>query len=157
MAIESVQNLKEETIEKLQDLIRANIDSYKGFKQASEKVENEHLKDLFCTLATERSEQATQLQKYVELNHEDAEDDGSYAAAGHRAWVSLRAAISDGDNYAMLAEAERGEDYIKGLYEKVLVDIAGNALSDVLHQQYSQVKATHDRIRDLRDSLKDNE
>jgi len=63
--------------------------------------------------------------------------------------------LSGGDAYAVLAEAERGEDQIKHAYEDVLQETAGSAMNDVLQSQYAIVKAGHDKIRDLRDAHKD--
>ena len=155
MSLETKFNLREETIEKLQKLIRYNIDSHDGFREAAEEIESPQLASLFRDLAQERSALATELQSYVEWNEEEAEDEGSISAAVHRLWIDVRSQFTGGDSYAILAEAERGEDYIKEAYEDVLKDIPGNALNDVLQKQYARVKAAHDRIRDLRDAYKD--
>ncbi|TWT39087.1 PA2169 family four-helix-bundle protein [Blastopirellula retiformator] len=58
------------------------------------------------------------------------------------------------DCYAILAEAEAGEDHIKHAYEDALKETAGSAMNDVLQKQYAQVKQGHDRIRDMRDAFK---
>lgn len=152
MSLETKFNLSEETIEKLQTLIRYNIDAHDGFEKCSEEIKSPHLASLFRDLAHERSAMATELQEYVEWNNEDAEDDGSISAAVHRIWIGIRSTLSGDDAYAILSEAERGEDYIKEAYEDVLTDIPGSALNDVLQHQYARVKSAHDRIRDLRDS-----
>jgi len=155
MTLETKNNLNEKTIDKLQKLIRANIDSYDGFKEAAESVENAPVKELFCKLAEKRSDMATELQQYVEWNGKDAEDDGSVAAAVHRIWLNIRIKFTSGDTKAVLEEAERGEDHIKEAYEEVLKETAGSAMNDVLQKQYASVKAGHDQIRDLRDAFKE--
>ncbi len=55
--------------------------------------------------------------------------------------------------YAVVAEAERGEDVIKQAYENAGRDLAGNVLG-IINDQFSVIKQTHDAVRDLRDSLK---
>ena len=158
MALETKWDLEEKTIDKLQTLIRFNIDAYDGFKECAEEVDGTRLRELFLDLAKQRSNNATQLQSHVEWNNEDAEDDGSARAAVHRAWINVREALSgDNNNYEILAEAERGEDYIKDAYEDVLEDHPGSAMSDVIHEQYKGVKAAHDKIRDLRDMCKEED
>jgi uncharacterized protein (TIGR02284 family) len=152
MTLETKFNLSEETIEKLQTLIRYNIDAHDGFQKCAEEIKSPHLASLFRDLAHERSAMATELQEYVEWNNEDAEDEGSLSAAVHRTWINIRSNLSGHDAHAILAEAERGEDYIKEAYEDVLTDIPGSALNDVLQHQYARVKSAHDRIRDLRNS-----
>lgn len=50
-------------------------------------------------------------------------------------------------------EAERGENHIKEAYEEVLQETADSPMNELLLAQYAKVKAGHDTIRDLRDSL----
>lgn len=155
MAFETKTSLTDETIDKIQKLIRANIDAYDGFTECAEQIEDPSIAKLFRELADERSELATELQNYVEWNGEEADDSGTFAAQVHRAWIAVRSTLSGGDAYAILAEAERGEDHIKHAYEDVLRDTAGSALNDVLQAQYFCVKRAHDRVRDMRDGFKD--
>ena len=154
MSIETKTDLNQSTIDGIQKLIRYNIDSCDGYRESADLVTDPVASSLFKDIAEQRSEFANKLQNYVEINGEEACDDGSIMAAVHRKWIEVRTAISGGDVYPVLCEAERGEDYIKGAYEDVLVATAGSALNDVLTQQYAQVKQGHDAIRNLRDGLK---
>ncbi|WP_430454158.1 PA2169 family four-helix-bundle protein [Rhodopirellula europaea] len=154
MSLETKIDLNETTLEKLQKLIRANIDSYNGFHESAEELKDERLATLFRSIGDERSAMAAELQQYVEFNGKEAEDDGSVAAKTHRIWINIRGKLSGGDATVILIEAERGEDHIKEAYEDVLKDTAGSAMNDVLTAQYAKVKAGHDKIRDLRDAYK---
>lgn len=154
MSLETKIDLNETTLEKLQKLIRANIDSYNGFHESAEELKDERLATLFRSIGDERSAMAAELQQYVEFNGKEAEDDGSVAAKTHRIWINIRGKLNGGDATVILIEAERGEDHIKEAYEDVLKDTAGSALNDVLTAQYAKVKAGHDKIRDLRDAYK---
>ncbi|QDV27443.1 PA2169 family four-helix-bundle protein [Aureliella helgolandensis] len=154
MSLETKTDLNETTVNKLQKLIQANIDSYNGFHESAEEIDDATLKTLFKDIGDQRSAMASKLQEYVELNGEEAEDDGSVAAKTHRIWINIRSKINGGDPYVILIEAERGEDHIKAAYEDVLKETAGSAMNDLLTEQYRGVKAGHDRIRDLRDSYK---
>jgi uncharacterized protein (TIGR02284 family) len=152
--METKIDLNEKTVEGIQTLIRYNIDSYDGFREAAEEISDENLATTFRTLAAERSELATELQNYVQINSEAPVDEGSAMAAVHRAWINVRSKLNGGSAYPVLCEAEKGEDYIKAAYEDTLKETAGSAMNDVLTKQYAQVKAGHDRIRDLRDAHK---
>ncbi len=152
MSVETKTNLDSTTVSKLQDLIRINIDSEEGFQEAAQQIEDVNVNGVFTQLAAQRSQNATELQDYVQWNGEKPRDEGSYAAAFHRTWLNLRSILSGGDVHVVLAEAERGEDSIKQAYEDALKQTAGSAVNDVLTRQYANVKAGHDRIRDLRDS-----
>lgn len=156
MSIETKTDLNETTTAKLQKLIRANIDSYNGFHESAEEVEDAKLKTLFKEIGDQRSAMASKLQEFVEFNGEEAEDDGSVAAKTHRIWINIRSKINGGDPYVILIEAERGEDHIKEAYEDVLKETAGSAMNDVLTDQCAAVKAGHDKIRDLRDVCKNH-
>ena len=154
MAIETKHKLNEETVSKLQELIRLNIDSEEGFQHAANEIEDATIAAMFTELASQRAQNATELQEYVQWNGDKPRDEGSYAAAFHRTWIDLRAKLNGGDATVLLIEAERGEDQIKKAYEDTLKETAGSAMNDVLSKQYANVKAGHDRIRDLRDEYK---
>ncbi|TWT53776.1 hypothetical protein Pla22_14090 [Rubripirellula amarantea] len=154
MSLETKTDLNETTINKLQKLIRANIDSYNGFHESAEEIDDAQLTTLFKEIGDQRSAMASELQKFVEFNGKEAEDDGSVAAKTHRIWINIRSKINGGDPYVILIEAERGEDHIKAAYEEVLKETAGSAMNDLLTDQYAAVKAGHDKIRDLRDAYK---
>ncbi len=154
MSLETKTDLNETTIDKLQKLIRANIDSYNGFHESAEEIDDTKLATLFKELGDQRSAMAGELQKYVEFNGEEAEDDGTVAAKTHRIWINIRSKLSGGDPHVILIEAERGEDHIKAAYEDVLKETAGSAMNDVLTEQYAAVKAGHDKVRSLRDTYK---
>ena len=149
---ETTHNLPSETIDKLQDLLRVNIDSENGFRDAAGKVDDTALRRVFRQFADERENNAGELKQFVEINGEAAVDDGSLMAALHRTWIDLRTALSSNDSKAVLNEAERGEDHIKHMYEDVLTETAGSAVHDVLQHQYAKIKAAHDVVRDLRDT-----
>lgn len=155
MALETKSTLEDKTVEKLQKLIRANIDSHDGFREAAEQIDDTKVASLFRNLAAERSRIAEELQTYVEWNGKEAEDDGSFSAGVHRAWLDVRSKLNSGDAYVILIEAERGEDHIKDAYEDVLKETAGSAMNDLLQSQYAKVKAGHDKVRDLRDAYKE--
>lgn len=154
MVLETKTTLEDQTLEQLQKLTRANIDAYYGLKEAAEQINDTIVADLFHGVARERSQIVDELKTYIEWNGEDVPEDGTFAASVHRTWIDIRGMISGGDAYAILAEAERGEDHIKTAYEDVLTQTAGSAMNDVLQEQYMKVKSGHDCIRDLRDQYK---
>lgn len=153
MALESKTTLNAETIDVLQELIRVNTDSRKGFHEVADHTDDARLETLFRGLGMQRGLQAEQLKLLVDANGETSKDSGSMAASAHRAWIDLRSALGGGTT-AMLEEAERGEDQIKETYESALKKSAGSAVTDLLNEQYREVKAAHDKIRELRDSYK---
>jgi uncharacterized protein (TIGR02284 family) len=62
--------------------------------------------------------------------------------------------FTGGDEHAILAECERGEDSAVEEFQKAVNDDLPPALQEVVSRQYAEIKAAHDRIRDLRDASK---
>ncbi len=149
--METLTDLKPETVEAIKDLVKINIDSSKGYLASADAVEDPNLSQFFSACAARRNEFAEQLRTKLEMSDKEASDTGSLKATAHRWWLKARAALQSGDRHAVLAEAERGEDAIKECYEDVITKTVGNPLSDLLHHQYADVKATHDTVRDMRD------
>jgi uncharacterized protein (TIGR02284 family) len=155
MAVRTIDDMSTETVNKLQDLVRINIDSAKGFEEAAEKLDNLTVAESFRRLAEERRLQANELGNYVRRNDEEPPTEGSYLAAFHRCWMSFRQSLG-GDDSTVLSEAEAGEDQIKEAYEDALKETAGSPVNDVLTRQYADVKAAHDHVRDLRDAAQND-
>jgi len=150
--IETKTDLNSTTLKKLQQLVQINLDSEKGFNEVSHDIKDKSIASVFTELGNQRRENALELKELMIENGEMPIEDGSYLAEFHRAWISLRELLSGGSSYAILSEAERGEDAIKKAYEDVLIASAGSAVNDVLTRQYAIVKAGHDRVRDMRNS-----
>ena len=141
------------TLAKLHDLVPIYVESDEGFTEASKEIKDKTIAALFLDLASQRKSNAEELQEFIAWNGEKTEVKGFYIAVMHRAWIVLRGMISGGDSYAILSEAERGEDAIKGAYEDAMPSVSRNAVYDVLSRQYVRVKADHDRIKSLRDKF----
>lgn len=151
MTLETVSTLEETTVDTLRDLVQVNIDSRDGFREAASATSNPTLKGEFETFARERARQADELLTFVDLNGNERDVEGSYAAKLHRTWINIRTALSSDHVQVVLDEAERGEDVIKAAYEDALKKTAGSAVNDVLMSHMKDVKASHDRIRAQRD------
>lgn len=151
--METITTLRSDTLEALKDLARANIDSSKSFEEAANAIDDLQLKTMFRDIAQIRRANTASLRRYIQLNDEDVENHGSMRGALHRWWLNLRVTLQTENRLALVAEVERSEDAIKRAYEAILVRVSGNALSDVLHTQFREVKLHHDRIRDMRERL----
>jgi len=147
-------NLNDQIIDKLNDLIRVNIDSCKGFKEASEIVDDEQISAEFRGLAQQRLANAEELKRYVEFDDEMAQSSGSASGAVHRWWMELRSRATGGDPSVVLSEAERGEDVITHEYQDALNETAGSPVNEILLRQYIAVKKGHDHVKALRDAAK---
>lgn len=146
---------KKETISTIDNLIETLKDGQEGFRQAAEAVKRENLKAVFSDYSQQRSRFLKELQSEAEsLGAEKPEQTSSAAGAMHRAWIGLKSALSGGDEHAILAECERGEDSAVDEYKKALDDNLSPSLREIVSRQYRDVQAAHDQIRTLRDATK---
>jgi uncharacterized protein (TIGR02284 family) len=139
----------------LNSLIETCKDGQEGFRSASQDVSNAALKSLFKELEMERGRFCSELQRLVAMLGEDAESSGSVSGTFHRGWIDLKSALSSGDEHAILAECERGEDSAVAEYRDSLEnDELPESVREVIRRQFLGVIEAHDRIRDLRDAYK---
>jgi len=139
----------------IDNLIETLKDGQKGFKQAAEGVSNPQLKSLFRDYSQQRSRFATALQSEARQHGEtDLETSSSATCALHRGWINLKSAITGGDEHAILAECERGEDSAVEEYKKALEDGLAPSAQELVSRQFVEIKAAHDRIKSLRDASK---
>ncbi len=143
------------TISTINSVIETLKDGQEGFRQAAEAAKDRQLKSLFSELSLQRSKFAGELQnEAIRLGEPKPEDSSSTAGALHRAWINLKSAITSADDHAILAECERGEDSAVKEYKEAMEEDLAGPVRDIISRQYTEVKAAHDRVRDLRDAMK---
>jgi len=130
---------------KLDDLIVTLIDSVKGFEHSADKAEAARYRDFFLEMARDRHEAVTALQAASRAEGGSPADYGSAAGTLHRRIEDLRVALGGGDK-AIIKEVERGEDYLKEEFERVLADelMSPGAMAAV-RDAYASVRRGHDR------------
>ena len=138
----------------LNSLITTTIDSVNGFRRSAENADSANFKKLFTHFAEQRAQIVGRLQQRVRELGGTPEDDGSIKAALHRGWENLRTALSANDDAAVIAEVERGEDYIKEKYEMALSDsdLSPESLT-LVRSCYQNVREGHDRASQLKHGL----
>jgi uncharacterized protein (TIGR02284 family) len=146
---------QKEVISTINNLIETLKDGQEGFKQAAEGVKDPQLKSLFREYSQQRSRFAAQLQSQAQsLGEREPETSSSAAGTLHRAWINLKTAATRGDDHAILAECERGEDSAVEEYRKAIDSNLSVPVRDVVSRQYAEIKNAHDRIKHLRDTRK---
>ena len=146
---------EKEVISTIHNLIETLKDGQEGFKQAADGVKSPKLKSLFNECSQQRSRFATELQSQARsLGEPEPETSSTATGALHRAWINLKSAVTRGDDHAILAECERGEDSAVEEYEKAMRDNLSAPLREIVSRQYAQIKNAHDRIKNLRDTTK---
>lgn len=140
-------------VSKLDDLIVTTIDSVRGYEHSAKHADAGRFVQFFEDMAEERRRVIEALSaKSRELGGTPAEY-GSTAATIHRRVEDLRRVLGGGDE-AILSEIERGEDYLKEEFDRVLADerMSPGALG-VVRECYTSVLKGHDTTKKLRDLL----
>jgi uncharacterized protein (TIGR02284 family) len=144
---------QKEIVSTINSLIETLKDGQEGFKQAAEAVKDSELKSLFREYSQQRARFAGELQGQAQqLGESKPEDSSSAAGAMHRAWINLKSVVTSGDDHAILAECERGEDSAVKEYQKAMQNDLSSPIGETISRQYSEVKDAHDRIKNLRDA-----
>ena len=147
---------QKEIISTINGLIETLKDGQEGFKQASEAVKDTSLKSLFNEFSLQRAKFAGELQsEAVRLGESEPEKSSSASGALHRAWINIKSAVTSGDDHAILAECERGEDSAMSEYREAMEEKEiSSPIREIIARQYQDVKSAHDRIKSLRDATK---
>lgn len=151
-APEFAQNMKPETVEGLQCIIRALNDSVSYHQEAAKSIDDDHVQKTFERIAEERTEIVNSVSDYVALANEEPVEDGSWMGSLRNIWTKFRAGLNAGDATVVLIEAERAEDVIVNKFKDILPELAGNPINDKLLQHFEKVKAGHDQVLALRNA-----
>lgn len=143
-------------IDALNTLVEINNDRIEGYETAGKETNEPDLKVLFTKLAETSQDCRIELEREVELLGGTPAKGTKVSGKFFRAWMDVKAAITGKDRKAILESCEFGEDHAIKTYESVLEDdsehLNGEQIS-LIESQYDLLKADHDAVRALRDSL----
>lgn len=141
----------DKAISVLNNLIETLKDGEQGFRTAAEGLTDAQTKAVFNEYSGQRAQMARELQDEVRRLGGDPEKSGSTAGALHRGWIDIKTAVTGKDPHAIVAEAERGEDVAKNVYDEALKEPLPESARIIVQQQAAKVRQAHDRVRDIRD------
>jgi uncharacterized protein (TIGR02284 family) len=128
-------------------------DGEAGFNAAAEAVSDESLKTEFFQYSRVRAGFAAALVSSLQRIGQSSSTNGSLAGAVHRGWIKLTM-LKPGDNeHAVLAACESGEDSAIQAYTQAMRSPLPGVIAELVSNQFKIIKATHDRIRALRDAV----
>lgn len=149
-----MQTDSDRAVKVLNDLIETTLDSAHGYEEAAENVKDSQLKSMFAERSRKRMEMGRELQAEVRTFGGEPHDDQSMAGKMHNKFVDLKAAVTGGDAKAVIDEVERGEDVIKGKFEKAMSDEdLPPAARDAVSRCYQSIRADHDEVSRMKHSM----
>ena len=140
------------TIDVLNSLAEISRDGEAGFKAAADAVKDAKIKSTLSAASARCAIGAAELETEITKLGGTPTRSGSAAGALHLAWTNIKAAVTGGDDEAILSECERGEDAAKAAYEKALQEELPVEVAAIIRRQYQGVRQNHDLIRDMRDA-----
>ena len=143
---------REELIESLNGLIQTCRDAENGFQTAADHIKDSDLKMLFRQWSIQRAQFASELEGEVRQLGGTPAKTGSVSAAFHRGWMNIKSIVTGGRDEAIIAECERGEDTALENYQRVLKNNLPPNVLPVVKHQFTELKRSHDRIRDLEEA-----
>jgi uncharacterized protein (TIGR02284 family) len=130
----------------LNDLVEIALDSADGYTEAARDTRAARYSAAFQARASERRQLAARLQRQVAELGGDAERDGSALASAHRMFVNLQQTMRSGDQ-AVVAEVERGENYIEQQFQRALHDDGlGPSTHAVIEEACRVVQADREQV-----------
>ncbi|GAA0879170.1 hypothetical protein GCM10009119_21380 [Algoriphagus jejuensis] len=149
-------NTTTDTAEILNDLVQINNDRIEGYQKAIEnlKAEDQDLKTLFMSLITESQKCKTELSNELTTLNAPTTESSTTSGKIYRAWMDVKAAFTGHDRKSVLENCEFGEDAAQKAYKDAANDPELSAyLRDLVMDQKRTLRQSHDKIKQLRDSL----
>ena len=138
----------------LNTLIKTVNDSIQGYQESAKDIGNQRLASMFQDRAMERQKVATMLQAEVGRLGGDPSDGGSLLGSAHQIFLDMKSAITGKDDDAILAEVNRGEEYLRDKFDTALADAdLGSSTRDVIGQAAQSVRQGADSVRGFNNAM----
>jgi len=141
-----------EVVEILNQLIVTNRDSADGYHTAADAVENPDYRQFFEEYAQQRAQFVTELSQLVSQYGGDPEQSGNLAGTFQRAWMNIKAALTEGD-HAIMDECDRSDEAALALYAEILPKALPEPVKLIVRSQLVDVRISHERVHALNGAL----
>ncbi len=146
------------TAEVLNDLIKINNDRIEGYEKAIAALPaaDVDLKALFSGLIEQSQMLKDELQQHISAWEDRVTDETTASGKIYRVWMDIKQTFAMDDRKSILESCEFGEDAAQKAYREAeeSMDISASAKS-LISSQKTQLKASHDQIKQLRDREKE--
>ena len=148
-----MSNQKQHIVDSLHKLIELNKDSDRGYKEASENIEDPELKTILYRLSQQRAEFRGDIEEILRKDYrDDASPSDSFLSKLHRGWMDFKSALSSNDNEAILSECIRGEEHAIETYGEELSEHLPKYIEEQLNTQLTLIKGALSQIKEFKAS-----
>lgn len=146
-----MSNQSQPIIDTLHKLIELNKDSDRGYKEASENIDDPELKTILYRLSQQRAEFRGDLEDILHKDYkDDANPSDSFLSKLHRSWMDFKTSLSSNDNEAVLEECVRGEKHSIDTYEDALKDKLPAYIEEKVNDQLRLIKGALNQIQEFK-------
>ncbi len=139
-----------DTVNHLHELIEVCKEGERGYKEASEKVEDQELKTILYRLSQQRTLFKAELEEIlIKDMGDDGKESDSILSKLHRGWMDFKAGLSGKDTKTVLKECERGEKHAIEKYSKVLASTLPEYVEEKVQKQFNMIKGTLSQIKEF--------
>lgn len=147
-----METTNQKAIDVLNDLLETNNDRIDGYGHASRETDEDDLKTMFTQFAGTSHKCKQELISEIQKLGGEPTKGTSTSGKIYRAWMDVKAAITNKDRGAILNSCEFGEDVALKKYEDALQnENTQPSHVSMITSQLGLIRAEHNRIKDLRD------
>lgn len=151
-------DINESMIDILNDLVKINNDRIAGYDRAIKESKDLDidLKAIFEGMIRESEGYKEELTALIQKHGGEVEDDTTTSGKIYRAWMDIKATMTDSDRLSILASCEFGEDAAQRAYEAALGsnDLLNPEVRGVVEEEKALLKKSHDLIKQQRNAHK---
>ena len=149
-----MSNQQKTTIDSLHKLVALNKDSDRGYKEASENINDPELKTILYRLSQQRAEFRGDIEEILRKDYNDAaEPSDSFLSKLHRGWMDFKSSLGSNDNEAVLEECLRGEKHAVEAYGEALANQLPNYIEEVVKKQSVLIKGALRQVQEFKASV----
>jgi len=147
----------EKTIDLLNTLVRINNDRSEGYETALKETDESDLKALFAEFARTSEKNKNELSDQIFKLGGTPTANTTVTGAFFRTWMDVKAALTGNNRKFILNSCEFGEDKALEVYDRAMNGDSAYLpieLQKLVLAQNHLIQADHDRVKVLRDALK---
>ena len=139
-------------IQQLNELIEITRDGQRFYHHAHDEVKDVRLQALFRDISQNKTELIRALAVKVGANNEQPAEGGTLIGKLRQVYADTKATLASDEEATYVEQLEEAEDRILHAFEEVLKD-AEPDIQTLLATQMPTVRANHDRMRSLKQSM----
>ncbi|MDF9796043.1 uncharacterized protein (TIGR02284 family) [Catalinimonas alkaloidigena] len=134
----------------INELIAVCKEGERGYKNASEKIEDSEFKTILYRLSQQRALFGSELENELIKDYgEEAKSDDSIVSKLHRGWMDFKSGLSGNDTKAVLDECIRGEKHAIDKYTESLDGKLPAYIEERVQEQLTMIKGTLSQLHEF--------